>query len=162
MAGRTGSAGEVWSVRGVPADVRQRVADAAKARRMSVGEYVAEALLVALERDVEGGSRDMADVSLPAILERLERVERQLAGSIQTRPSAEPAVIERPVRAARPSSSTNGRRGGNPGLPADTVERVREMILARVSNAEISRALGIDASSVSRRRTAMKKAGELP
>lgn len=68
----------VWFVRNVPAELRERVTAAAKARRQTVGELVTELLTVGLERlESEHQAVDQA-VDAGELGERLEQVFREI------------------------------------------------------------------------------------
>jgi hypothetical protein len=66
--------GSRWTVRGVPADLQKAVGDAARARGMTLGQWLTEALESAVSRDAPQAAA--AAGWTDAIERRLERLER--------------------------------------------------------------------------------------
>ena len=78
-------AAEVWTIRGVAEDVRKMAVEAAKARRLTLREWIEEAVRTHAAAKVEGPKPVQLD--LVELVERLERLERQMALS-QAAPEA--------------------------------------------------------------------------
>lgn len=145
-----------WTVRGVPLATQRAVAEAARRAGLTVGQWVVLALESALDSPTT--PHDAGDLA-SQVRELAERVARLEAAADNVSDVAADAGRQS-FRRQRVSGAGNG-RGGNPGYSPEIEAQIREMLLSRHSNAEIARQLGVDASSVSRRRSAMKEAGEL-
>jgi hypothetical protein len=67
--------GSRWTVRGVPADLQKAAGDAARARGLTLGQWLTEALEAAVGRDAPHAAAAPAGWT-DAIERRLERLER--------------------------------------------------------------------------------------
>jgi len=88
--------GDVWTIRGVSEEVRKLAASAAKARRMTVREWIEEAVQAHAKVTEHDALLEPAKFDLVELIQRIERVERHIAGTAtgtpQDAPKAAPAV----------------------------------------------------------------------
>lgn len=79
---REGSvASEIWTIRGVAEDVRKLASERAKAQRMTLGEWVAEAVRAHAAAKVE--APEPVQLDLVELVERVKRLEQQMAAQTQ-------------------------------------------------------------------------------
>ena len=108
--------GDKWFVRGVPEDVAQAVADAARTEGITMGRWVTRALRAALERPGPAGAPEAGAEQITEVLERLERLGATLA-TVEATVTLHDAYI-RELRQDRERGRTAGRASPAAARPA--------------------------------------------
>lgn len=86
--------GARWTVRGVPAGLQKAAGDAARARGLTLGQWLAEALEGAVGRDAPGPAGAAATAGWRETIERrLDRLEREVFAGTSASAAAEPAAV---------------------------------------------------------------------
>lgn len=165
----------IWFIRGIPREFRERVSAEARKRRQTVGELVVELLSAGLERGHE--AVDQA-VNVTERLSRLEQDFRQMQDGYwqdgqnvwqqierltervaalegrggPTRRAAGTGAGEWSDMAGRPSERTETHRR----LPAEKADALDRLLHeSTLNNSEIGRHLGVSAEAVRKRREAL-------
>lgn len=126
---------EIWTIRGVAEDVRKLASERAKAQRMTLGEWVAEAVR-AHEAVVKAEWREPAQLDQLDLIERLKRLEGRVDELL-----AQASQAAQEARQMAASASKGAKGTERQEAPETARTRKKRAILSEEDVAEIDRLL---------------------